>query len=237
MLVDAGVAARGIQQALLTLSASPAMINALLITHEHIDHIKSAGVLSRKYNIPIYANAATWSAMEGQIGPVHPKNMRVFNTGQDFYIKDIGIYSFPTPHDAAEPVGYCFFYKGKKICMMTDLGRVTQKALNAAERSDIVLIESNHDVEMLKNGKYPYALKKRILGAKGHLSNQDAGNALLRLANQGVKRAVLGHLSGENNTEELAFKTVKSVLKNNSFGDISITVASRTSISPLFKIV
>lgn len=236
ILVDAGVSLAAIQRALLSLSYSAAQVSALLITHEHIDHIKSAGVLSRKFDIPVYANARTWAAMEDKIGPLPLKNVRVFNTGQDFYIKDLGVYSFAIPHDAAEPVGYCFYCRGGKVCMMTDLGRVTDKTLSAAENSDVVLIESNHDVGMLKNGRYPAALKKRILGNRGHLSNEAAGEALLKLAGRGVRRAVLGHLSQDNNTEELALDTVRARLKAGG-AEVDVTVAGRTSMSSMFKIV
>ena len=155
-------------------------IDAVLITHEHADHILGAGILSRKYDIPLYANEKTWAAMEDKIGGVSRKNKRLLPAA-DFYIDDLEIESYPIPHDAADPVGYCVSYQNKKVSIMTDLGHCSQKILKKVSGSNIVLLESNHDIDMLNAGRYPYYLKRRILSSRGHLSNVDAARAAVSL--------------------------------------------------------
>ena len=215
LLIDAGKSMRDIERALEAIGARHNRIDGILVTHEHSDHIKSAGSLSRKYSIPIYANEATFSAMEGKIGPVSLKNIRTFCTGQDFFIQDICIHPYAIPHDAAEPVGYCFYNGGSKISMMTDLGHVPDKLLDVVEKSNLLLLESNHDLDMLAKGPYPQYLKTRIAGRKGHLSNLAAAQALLKLKERGLGQVILGHLSETNNTAATAVKTVYSVLGQN----------------------
>lgn len=211
LLVDAGLAGSNICDALKSIDAITP--SAILITHEHTDHIKGAGVISRKFDIPIYANAETWEQMEPKIGAVAQKNIRVIDTESEFFIGDICAKPIPLSHDAANPVGYSFFGGGKKVCTMTDTGKLTKNMLDAAAGSSIVLLESNHDIEMLKCGKYPYKLKMRILSGKGHLSNNDAGKGAIDLAKRGVRGILLGHLSRENNFEELAYSTVRDTLE------------------------
>ena len=163
VLVDAGLTGKAIESALAQVGIMPSQLSAILITHEHIDHIKGVGVLSRRYNLPVYANEGTWKAMAEQVGSVGAGNVRTFITGQDFYIGDVNITPFAVSHDAAEPVGYTFFNKGSELVYMTDTGCVTEALRERAEHADLLFIESNHDVGMLKYGPYPYPLKKRIL--------------------------------------------------------------------------
>jgi Metal-dependent hydrolases of the beta-lactamase superfamily I len=212
LLVDAGLSAKRIIEALVSIGENPCELSAILITHEHIDHIKGAGILSRKFNIPIYANENTWSVMAPMIGPVKPENIAYLCTGSEFGIGDITIKTFPTPHDACESVGYNFFAEGKKITIATDIGHVNLELLNCLEASDLLLLESNHDVEMLRVGPYPYHLKKRIAGDNGHLSNETAGKVIAYMAEKGTRRFLLGHLSRENNFPELAYQTVCNAL-------------------------
>ena len=212
LLVDAGLTGKAIVAGLKEARCLPESLSGILITHEHSDHIKGAGVLSRKYDLPIYANAPTWEAMERQIGAVAPRNVRIFETGHEFILGDIAIMPYSIPHDAAEPVGYSFFHRGCKVSQMTDLGHITAEVLQNVAESDLLLLESNHDVDMLRAGPYPYALKQRILSGKGHLSNDTAGEACVRLMRLGVRRFILGHLSGENNLEPLAYSTVAQAI-------------------------
>lgn len=212
VLIDAGLPAKTIEQALLSANVPPETLSAILVTHEHTDHIKGVGAMARRYRLPVYANAPTWEAMADKLGKLPPHDMRTFETGQDFYLRDLNILPFATPHDAAESVGYAFTYKGLRLCSATDVGHVDGALLDILAGSRLLFLEANHDEDMLRAGPYPYQLKRRILSEKGHLSNDSAGKALCRLYGRGVRDAILGHLSRENNYEELALATVKSAL-------------------------
>ncbi|MBQ9833260.1 MAG: MBL fold metallo-hydrolase [Clostridia bacterium] len=238
ILIDAGLTGKAITEALGQLKADPCYINAILITHEHTDHINAAGVLSRRYDIPIYANAGTWQAMLPLLGNISRKNIRVFETERDFYINDVNITPFKTPHDSKESVGYSLQYHGIKLSFMTDIGHINEYLLCAVENSDLLLIEANHDVELLKAGPYPYHLKRRILSDTGHLSNENAGKALAKLYNRGVCSALLGHLSHENNFEQLAMETVRSVLRENDIPDqcFNLAMTHRNRIGGIYEI-
>lgn len=215
LLVDAGVNALNIGRKLAQLDVLPETIDAILITHEHSDHITGAGVLSRKYRIPVYANEATWQtrAMKKTVGELAPGMQRVFESGQEFYIGDIGVHPFLIPHDTVEPVAFRLYAGSKSVAVATDMGRVPKAVLKALAGTDLVLLESNHDPDMvMHNLRYPEYLKKRILGSRGHLSNFTCAETLGQLQGTGVTRALLGHLSQDNNTPELALKTVGDAL-------------------------
>lgn len=214
ILIDCGVSLRAEEIALSNVGVRPESIRGIFITHEHTDHIKSAGALSRKYNIPIYANESTWKAMADKVGPVSPSNLRYVKTGSDLYLEDLCIDIFPISHDAAEPVGYTVSSGTKKVSVVTDLGIITEKVLDAVVGSQLVLLEANHDREMLQASSYPAFLKQRISGKKGHLSNCDCAQTTLQLMDKGVKYILLSHLSKESNTPELAFGTVSKILED-----------------------
>ncbi|MBE5780683.1 MAG: MBL fold metallo-hydrolase [Clostridiales bacterium] len=239
LLIDVGLPASTIEKALKQNGIDPASIGGILVTHEHSDHIAGLGPFSRRYNVPIYANLPTWDAMSLKIGNIAEKNARIFNPGQDFYIGDMGIHPFLTPHDSAKSVGYSIFYKGKQFTYMTDIGHFGNDLLNEAKGADLVFLESNHDIDLLKNGRYPAYLKRRILSTKGHLSNKDAADALVKLCNTGVRKVMLGHLSKENNTEELARDTALSAMLSagiKPFTDLSIGIARRSTPGKLVEI-
>jgi len=230
VLIDAGMSMTAVCTALRTNGIDPASIRGILVTHEHSDHVCGIGPLSRKFDIPVYANLSTWEAMTSRLGNVAGKNGRVFTTGQDFYINDLGITPFRTPHDAAESVGYRIECGGKVFAYMTDIGHVSTSMMSMARGADLVMLESNHDVDMLIKGSYPQHLKKRILGTRGHLSNKDAAAAVIAMAGMGVRRVMLGHLSEHNNTEELARDTTLTALLQagiKPFEDIHIGIARR----------
>ncbi len=238
VLVDAGMTGKAIETALGQVGVAPQELDAILVTHEHIDHIKGVGVLSRRYNLPVYANEGTWKAMAEQVGGIGFRNVRTFITGQDFYLGDLNVTPFSTSHDAAEPVGYSFFHKGATLVYMTDTGCVSERLREIAAFADLLFIESNHDVGMLKCGAYPYQLKKRILSDKGHLSNDACGELLAKLYAKGVRRAILAHLSHENNTEQIALNTVSSALaaEGIDMNDYFLTVAHRDRVTGIFDI-
>ncbi|MGE5631499.1 MAG: MBL fold metallo-hydrolase [Caulobacteraceae bacterium] len=239
VLVDCGVSGKEILNNLKNIGVCTSIIKGILVTHEHSDHIKSVGIVSRKLNIPVYANIKTWNSMSDSIGEVKSENIRVLATEDEFEIEEIGIKSYNIPHDAADPVGYCFYAGKNKVSIATDLGHFSDTVRENISGSDMVLLESNHDIEMLKVGKYPYFLKRRILSDHGHLSNEAAGLAVYELLKTGVREVLLGHLSKENNFPELAYQTVKGILeqKNVKLGtDINIDLAPRNGVSRCYSI-
>lgn len=209
LLVDAGISARRIVKSLADIGKDPGQIQALLITHEHTDHIKGLEVLSRRYRIPVYARPAAWDAMGGKMNL--PDGVQKL-LGSGFEIGGVRIEPFKTSHDAADPVGFCF-YKGRHKCVVaTDLGMISTSVADALANADAVVLESNHDIEMLNTGPYPYFLKQRIRGARGHLSNRDAALALAAIPRKNRMHVFLAHLSQENNNPDLAERTVAGIL-------------------------
>jgi len=238
VLIDAGLPGKSIENAMNQIGQTAAKIDAIFVTHEHIDHTKGIGVLSRKYDIPIYANEQTWNAMENSIGKIKEHNIKIFNENS-ISIKDIEVESFSISHDAACPNGYSISSGKKKACVATDLGYFSQEVRNYIEDADIVLLESNHDVEMLKFGPYPYPLKRRILSNVGHLSNEDCGKAIVSITNKRFKNIILGHLSKTNNYPELAYQTVINILRENGITlekELSISMAKRDMPSNYIEI-
>ena len=239
ILVDAGLSGTRVIQELKRMGIDPARLDAILVTHEHSDHIKGIGILSRKFDLPVYASEGTWRAMMGKIGNVQEKNIRVFEPGQDFFIGSIDVTPFATPHDAAQPVGYTFEVSGAKLAIATDLGCVRDGWLKQVMGADAVILESNFDPDMLQTGPYPYDLKRRIMGRHGHLSNDDAGEVAVELARHGAKQIILGHLSKENNYPELAMKCCELALRQSGivpFEDVEIIVAARDGCTGMFSI-
>ena len=209
LLVDAGVSCRALETALRQRGVQPESLRAVLVTHEHSDHIRGLPLFAKRYGTPVYASYGTWASMQGQL-PLPGRQRMEFDPDQDFYIDGVNVSPFPIPHDTPMPVGYSLECMGKKVSFATDLGHTTPKILGCVARSDVLLLEANHDVEMLKAGPYPYSLKKRILGRYGHLSNDACASALATLLPTGVHRVFLGHLSQENNSPELALSAATS---------------------------
>jgi phosphoribosyl 1,2-cyclic phosphodiesterase len=239
ILIDAGLSAKRIITALKTIDEDPAELDAILISHEHSDHIRGAGILSRKLRIPIYANQNTWVAMEHLLGPVAASHRLYFTTGSAFNIGGLNVVPFPTPHDAAESAGFCFCDQAKKISIATDIGHITEAILNNLKQSDLIILESNHDLQMLQTGPYPYYLKQRIMGERGHLSNDAAGELAVVLAETGTLRFVLGHLSKENNRPELAYRTVAQALATRGIkagNDVQLAVALRDTVGEVINL-
>jgi len=242
ILLDAGVSGREVERSLAERGVTPDTLRAILISHEHSDHIKGAGILSKRWNLPVYATEATWFAMEGKpgINSITLKNRRVFVPGETFYIRDLAISPFSIPHDAADPVGFSVLHGGRKLCVATDLGHVSPNCLRALEGANLVLLESNHDPALLRDHpRYPSYLKSRILGRRGHLSNEACGSALTQLVQRGLAHVILGHLSGETNTPTLAYETVVHALADAGIRagyDIQIDLAYRDQTGGLYTI-
>ncbi len=239
ILVDAGISNKRIEDGLNEIGLKASEIDAIVITHEHADHIKGLGVLSRKYEIPIYATAGTVDELRKAdfLGEMPDELFHTVSADVDFTLGDVTIRPFTICHDAAEPVGYRFQCGNTSIAVATDMGHYDQYIIDHLMGLDAVLIEANHDVRMLKAGSYPYYLKQRILSDTGHLSNENAGRLIDLILHDGMKNILLGHLSKENNFPELAYETVKleidqgdSVYKSSDF---PISVARRDEMSEL----
>lgn len=229
ILIDAGLPGKSIEKALKDIGKEAENIDAIFVTHEHIDHVKGVGVMSRRYDIPIYANELTWNGMKSKVGKIKEHNIKLLEK-EDVFIKDMCVACFSIPHDAADPVGYSVICDNKKVSIATDLGYFSEEVEKSIRNSDVVLLESNHDVEMLKFGPYPYPLKRRILSEVGHLSNDACGEAILSIMKHNTKKVILGHLSKTNNYPELAYETVVSILRENGVKlseDIEIYMAKR----------
>lgn len=212
VLIDAGVSGKRIQQGLEAFGVDPHTVNAVLITHEHIDHISGLGVIARKYKIPIYATEKTLVQIERtkSVGKIPTELFRVVKPNDTYQIGDINIRPFSISHDAADPVSYCLNNASVKIGMVTDLGYYDGDIVEQLKDSDLLYIEANHDINMLQVGPYPYYLKQRILGNKGHLCNEMAGRLVKELCSDRLKNVILGHLSRENNYPELALEAVRA---------------------------
>jgi len=239
VLIDAGQTGKALTQALQEgCGIEPGELDALFITHAHRDHIHGAGVLSRKYDLPIYATEGTWSEMNPLIGPVKPYNMQYFQVGSVVEIGDLRLESFPVSHDALEPVGFRCSMADKTVGIATDSGVFTARMAQALDNVDCLILESNHDREMLHKGPYPWHLKRRIASVVGHLSNEGAGKALLKTMGERTKKVILAHLSEENNRPELALQTVVDLLQENqvTLEDVDITIAPRYKPGQLQRI-
>lgn len=244
LLVDAGISGKRIFEGMAALGIADEMLKGLLITHEHIDHVKSVRIVTKKKEFAdVYASGGTWSAITENV-PV--ARQRTVFPGCRFAVGDIEVMPFRLSHDAAEPVGYTFSSGGDKIGIVTDTGIVTDEIHNEIKDSDILVLEANHDVHTLQFCNYPYSVKRRIIGEFGHLSNEAAAEALCRICRDrerdGEGRAkfvqvILAHLSKENNFPEMAYQTVRNVLEENGIyiGDgVSIDIIERDVISPIF---
>ena len=234
ILTDCGMSGARLKDALKKVGIAPETLSALLITHEHVDHVRGAGVIARRYNIPVYATEKTLSKMD--CGPIDENLLNAIKPDADFEIGGIGICPFSIPHDAADPVGYNYFAENKKYSLATDIGHMNDYILGHISGSRAVLLESNHDVEMLQLGSYPFPLKRRILSDVGHLSNENAAKCAVELLKSGTESIALGHLSQENNTPEIALLDTYNALTDAGARvgeDIKLTVAQRFEVTKI----
>lgn len=216
-LVDAGFSGKQMEELFKQINRNPKDLSGILVTHEHSDHIKGVGILARKYQLPIYANEKTWHAMSPLIGEISTDLKFVFPMETVKSFGSLDIESFGVSHDAAEPMFYVFHQAGKKIVIITDTGYVSNRMIGIIKNADYYVFESNHDVEMLRMGKYPWNLKRRILSDIGHVSNEDAGLAMSECIGDQTKGIYLAHLSKDNNMKELARMSVSQVLEGKGF--------------------
>lgn len=217
ILIDAGLSGKQIEAQLKEVKVDPKSLDAILVTHEHADHIKGVGVLARRYHLPVYTHEKTWGALDRLIGEVPEDQKCLFDEGEVKHFADLSVESFGISHDAAFPMGFCFYQGDQKLSLATDLGYVSQRIKEKIQDSAAYIFESNHDVEMLRMGHYPWNIKRRILSDVGHLSNEDAGDALADILQGNGEKVYLSHLSQDNNMTELARLTVKNILEENGF--------------------
>lgn len=241
ILIDAGISGKRIETGLNSIDLKTAEMQGILITHEHIDHIGGLGVIARRYGIPMYATEGTIDAVlhTKSVGKIEESLFHAIQPDVDFVIGDLTIQPISISHDAADPVAYKIKQPGKSMAVMTDLGKYDQSIIDKLQNLDVLLLEANHDVQMLQVGSYPYSLKRRILGEKGHLANEASGQLLGELLHDHFNTVFLGHLSKENNYEELAYETVRlevTMGENPYHGnDFPMYVANRDNVSPMVR--
>lgn len=239
VIIDAGISGKKIFQSLADTGTALEDVKALLITHEHIDHVKSIPILSKKIpGIGVYANERTWENIQR---PVAAEKRRTFTTGEDFYIDDLLIRPFAIPHDAAEPVGFSIYHGDSQISIVTDVGYITDEIFEEIVDADLLLLEANHEEEILLMGSYPYSLKRRILSDEGHLSNVNAGKCLCKISatKDKQRQVLLGHLSHENNDPQVAMLAVRNELLENDIilgNDLKLDVALRDCCSLIYEV-
>ncbi len=240
ILVDAGLSAKCIADNLNELGVKPNEIDGIIVTHEHMDHIAGIKVFSKKYDVPVYANEKTMGAILHKIPDMESKNVRTFTNSQSFYIGSLDISPFKTPHDSACSCGFSIYSGLNKITVATDLGHMNSSILENLKHSDILVLEANHDLEMLIKGPYSPFLKQRVQGPKGHLSNDLCGETLAYLLDYGLKQVILAHLSEENNTPSLAYNTVCSHLYKRGAQDkvdVNIDIAMQHTRGKCYRMI
>lgn len=237
ILIDIGLSAKRVESLLREKGIEPGTITAVFVTHEHTDHIAGVGVWARRYKVPVMATAGTWKGMEKTIKEIPGELRFEIVSGRGYRMSDLRIEAIPTMHDANDPCAYTIESDGGKVSVITDTGMVTERMMHHLAESDLAVLESNHDINMLLTGPYADSLKRRIHGNMGHLSNEDCGLAIasVRAVNPNGT-FLLGHLSEENNTPQLALKTVKDIVleRRGETGQIDLT--SRYGSTDLYEI-
>jgi phosphoribosyl 1,2-cyclic phosphodiesterase len=243
VLVDGGLSARQLVLRLNQCGIAPDHLDGVLLTHEHGDHVCGLEVLCRKFNLPIYCNALTAEAIRcdglfDRVPKAFGTNWRIFRTGSEFSICDITVQTFPVPHDAVDPLGFAF-YAGSSggLGFITDLGYATKMVIERLREVQTLVIETNHDEKLLQNDSHrPWPVKQRIQSRHGHLSNTAAVNVIEELLPGKIERIVLGHLSRDCNTPELALGAVRALLAKCGRIGMEVHCASQSEISPRFRI-
>ena len=233
LLIDNGFSGKEIVDRLARLGLTPDKLSALVVTHEHGDHVKGVGVLARRCNLPVYANEATHRAMAGTVGAL--PNPREFNVGAGFSINGLCLHPFSVSHDAVDPVGFTVNDGERTLGYCTDTGKITRLIEHHLQACQALILEANHDIQMLKTGPYPLPLKQRVLSGGGHLANSDSVDFAGRLAGDRLKTLVLAHLSAANNHPDLVLGEVQRRL--GQFRDLRVTIAAQGLAGPLLDLV
>ena len=234
ILIDAGLTGKQIETRLNSIGVNPATLQGIVVSHEHSDHIKGVGVMARRYGMPVWMTQGTLDGSKKTF--TGRERVRVIDNDENFSIGDLELQPFPLPHDAADPVNYVVTDGVAKVAIATDMGVMTQLVYQRIKDVDFVAIESNYDYHMLMEGPYPWDLKKRISGRHGHLPNDGAAQTLCDLAQNGVKYAVLAHLSEKNNHPDVARTTCQDMFAQRGIKDFPIKVALQDKPSDIFVI-
>ncbi|MSS73540.1 MAG: MBL fold metallo-hydrolase [Candidatus Latescibacteria bacterium] len=234
VLIDAGLTGRKVEDRLRAIDVDPGSLQAIVVTHEHADHIRGAGVLARRFRLPVWMTGGTLEASRETFRGV--ERVRRFENDEAFDFGDLRFQPFTLSHDAADPVNFVVEGGEARLGIATDLGVVTQLVYQRLRGADLVVMETNHDRDLLMNGSYSWDLKRRIGGNRGHLSNGKAAEALCSLAEEGLRQALLAHLSDENNRPDLAEGTCRSELEGRGVRDFALTVLQQDRPSPIFVI-
>ncbi|MEO7298089.1 MAG: MBL fold metallo-hydrolase [Verrucomicrobiota bacterium] len=235
LLIDAGFSGRQIRQKLAAISRAPEGLSGILITHEHSDHISGLVGLAARLNLPIFCNRQTREAIEAQLQI--KINCQLFDTGNSFEIGDVRIDTFSVPHDAIDPVGFLLQTPGGKIGFLTDLGHCTKLILQRLRHSNVLVLETNHDVQMLQDDpRRPWSLKQRIMSRHGHLSNEAAADVAEQMACSELRQIYLGHLSRDCNTPKLADEAVSGRLRKIGAQHVAVQVTSQEAACPTFTL-
>ncbi len=240
ILIDAGITRRYLKEALAGMAVDPESLEGIIVTHEHEDHVKGLGAISRGLDLPVYASRPTWERMIRRVSPIRDVNIRGFEGHKPFRVGEFEIRPFSVSHDAVDPVGYTVSDGKSKIGIATDMGIISDSVRRSLADCDVLVIESNHDVELLKVGSYPLHLKRRILGDRGHLSNEASANFICEIFGGKRLKIFLAHLSRENNHPDLAMATFDSILTQNGImvgKDIEILMTYRDASTPLISTV
>jgi phosphoribosyl 1,2-cyclic phosphodiesterase len=239
LLIDAGIAFSHIRRSLKDMDLDISQINAVLVTHDHSDHIKTVGSLSDKYNIPIYATRPVIAGINKSVYVKHPpiSSYVIIEKEKEFAIRSFLVTAFEVPHDASDCVGYLIETPGHTFVFASDMGYITPTASKYIARANHLVIEANYDIDMLQHGVYPQQLKERVGGSMGHLSNQETAEYLANHYSPHLKDIWLCHLSGDNNLPELAYKTISERLLQSGIRtgeDVNLSVLNRTKPSELW---
>src|SRR6202045_1982508 len=235
ILIDGGLSGRQIALRLEQCGVLPEQLDGILLTHEHGDHVCGIEVFCRKFDVPIYANSQTAEAIRCGCSLDQHRNWRIFRTGAEFKICDVTVQTFPVPHDAVDPVGFAFYAGSSGLGFITDFGYATKMIVERLRHVHTLVIETNHDEKLLQNDTHrPWPVKQRIQSRHGHLSNTAAAGVIEELLPGKIERVVLGHLSRDCNTPELALKTVRGSLAKCGKIDIEIYCATQSELSPRF---
>lgn len=235
ILIDAGLSGRATGLRLAECHASLQSIAAICVTHEHSDHTSGLAVLHRGGQVKLYANHATVEGIEARAGNERKLQWNIFSTGSNFKIGDFSIDPFSVPHDAYDPVGFIIRYGDTRVGVVTDMGVVTGLIRERLRACNVLVIESNHDEQMLKEADRPWHLKQRISGRQGHLSNQHASELVAGIAGPHLKAVFLAHLSSECNSPGLALRTVSEALRIQGYGHVRVMVAPPDRVSEIWE--
>ena len=239
VLIDAGLSGKKIEELMNSIGRTLNDVDSLFVTHEHTDHSKGVGVLARRYGMDVYANQKTWDAMTPKIGKIKLEQKHLLEAGEVLSLGELDVESFGVSHDAADPQFYEVHHAGHSFAIVTDTGYVSERVEGVIRDAEAILMECNHDTEMLRMGPYPWALKQRIMSDTGHLSNEDGARALIDVLGNDTKQIFLGHLSKENNIKELAHLTVENIMKQHDLAvehDFHLWDTSSNQATALMKL-